>query len=187
MVSSSNGETLKGFKKTQQLTVHQPTIADAFQLSGIFYTMKLFSVAAVLGLATLVFSHTGTYIVSFDNFYDQMENSLSDVACSNGEHGLLTYGYTTFGSLPTFPYIGGAPQIQSWNSRYCGSCWALTYTDRHGVSTSLNITAINTGDYDPKHFIISFEGMAVLTNGRARRLDSVSITAALLPGSLCGL
>ena len=169
------------------LMVHHPTITGPFQLSHIFYTMKLFAVAAVLGLVTPAFSQTETYTVSHDGFYDQMENSLHDVACANGEHGLLTHGYTTFGSLPTFPYIGGAPQIQPWDSRYCGTCWELTYTDRHGVSASLNFTAINTGGHDPRHFIISFEGMDFLTNGHARRLDGVPIAGALLPRSSCGL
>lgn len=149
--------------------------------------MRLFVIAAVLGLATSAFSYTVTYTVSYDTIYDHGQNSLNNVACSNGEYGLITAGYTTFDSLPTFPYIGGAPQILSWNSRYCGTCWELTYTNADGVSTSLNITAVDTGDHSLEGFNISLEGMDLLTNGRARSLGRVPIAAARMPKSACGL
>ena len=64
---------------------------------------------------------------TYDNTYDNGTNSLAIVACSNGENGLLTKGFTTFDSLPNFPYIGGAPAVAGWNSPNCGTCWALTY------------------------------------------------------------
>lgn len=159
-----------------------------FPIPSILYTMKLFAtVAAVLALVAPVFSYTRTYTVSYDTIYDHGRSSLSNVACSNGEHGLLTAGYTTFDSLPTFPYIGGAPQILSWNSPYCGTCWKLTYTDAQGFSTSLNITAIDTGDQSHEGFNISLEGMNVLTNGHAESLGRATVTVARIPKSACGL
>lgn len=149
--------------------------------------MKPFAVAAVLGFVTLAFSYTTTYVVSYDTIYDHGHSSLENVACSTGEYGLLTEGYTTFDSLPTFPYIGSSPQIMSWNSPYCGTCWRVTYTDSQGVSTSLNITVIDTGDHDHDGFRISLEGMNHLTQGHAKNLGKAPITAARIPKSSCGL
>jgi len=86
---------------------------------------SVLSTIAVLSTFTLVngFSTSSTY----DNTYDNGKNSLSIVACSNGQYGLLTKGFTTFNSLPSFPFIGGAQAVTGWNSPNCGSCWALTY------------------------------------------------------------
>lgn len=164
--------------------VPQPTLPGSFQLSSIFYTMKLFAIAGVLGLATPVFSYTKTYTLSYDTKYDDGQNSLKDVACSNGEYGLLTRGYTTFDAIPAFPNIGGAPQIQGANS-YCGSCWELTYTDTSGVSMSLNFTAIDACTSSSDAFTISLEGMDYLTQGQGTKLKSVPITVARK--TACGL
>ncbi|KAH0830146.1 Cerato-platanin [Lanmaoa asiatica] len=149
--------------------------------------MRHFAIAAVLSLAAPAFPYTATYTVSYDIVYDHGQNSLSDVACSNGEYGLITAGYTTFDSLPTFPYIGGVPQILSWNSFYCGTCWELTYTNAQGVFRSLNITAVDTGDDTLEGFNISLEGMDFLTNSQAVSLGRAPITAARVPKSACGL
>ncbi|KAI9573948.1 snodprot1 [Boletus coccyginus] len=148
--------------------------------------MKLFAVAAVLGLATPVFSYTEAYIASYNTFYDHGQDSLGDTSCAHGEHGLLTHGYTTFGDLPTFPYIGGSPMILSSNSPYCGTCWELTYTDSFGDSTSLNFTAIDAG-HDSETFTISLEAMDFLTHGDGRILDTIPITVARKPKGACGL
>ena len=146
--------------------------------------MRLFVVAAVLGLATPVFSYPTSYTLSHSEFYDNAQESLRNVTCSDGEYGLKTAGYTTFGSLPSFPMIEGAPQVSSRNPRFCGSCWQLTYTDAKGVPAYLNITAIDVSEGD---FIISLEGMDNLTNGRAKSLGSVDISAVRVPESSCGL
>lgn len=53
--------------------------------------------------------------VSYDTGYDDASRSLSSVSCSDGTNGLLTKGYTNQGSLPDFPYIGGADVVASWN------------------------------------------------------------------------
>lgn len=41
---------------------------------------------------------------------------MDSVACSDGANGLETKGYSTLGSLPNFPYVGGAPAVTGWNS-----------------------------------------------------------------------
>lgn len=146
--------------------------------------MKLFAVAAVLGFATPVFLQK-TYTLWYDIIYDGTTTSLSNTACSTGEYGLITYGYNNMGEIPTYPNLGGAPQIQSWNSPYCGSCWNLTYTDPHGVSSSATFTAVDTGNQGG--FTIAFAAMDVITNGNALTLDGISVTATQLPASACGM
>ncbi|KAL4248008.1 cerato-platanin family protein [Abortiporus biennis] len=63
--------------------------------------------------------------VSFDQTYDNASNSLDIVACSDGSNGMITKGFTTFGSLPNFPNIGGSFSITGFNSASCGSCWQV--------------------------------------------------------------
>ena len=65
-----------------------------------------------------------TVRATFDATFDNPSGSLNGVACSNGDNGLVTK-FPTFGDIPTFPYIGGAPGI-AWNSPNCGGCWRLT-------------------------------------------------------------
>ena len=149
--------------------------------------MKLFAIAAVLGLATPSFSYTHKYTLSADAVYDDGHTSLSKVTCAHGEHGLLTHGHTTFENLPTFPYIGGAPQILNSESSYCGSCWELTYTYGYGAHTRLNFTAIAAGGHGSDMFTISEMGFDHLTHGEGEDGKSVSITAVKKPASWCGL
>ncbi|KAG8217097.1 hypothetical protein J3R82DRAFT_5124 [Butyriboletus roseoflavus] len=75
----------------------------------------------------------------------------------------------------------------SWNSRYCGTRWKLTYTDPQGVSTCINITAIDTPHHNHDEFKISLDGMIRLMHGHAMSLSKASITAVRLPKSSCGL
>ena len=64
---------------------------------------------------------------TFDTTYDDRSGSLNGVACcSNGENGLVAR-FPTSGNIPTFPFIGGAPDVV-FNSANCGGCWKLTST-----------------------------------------------------------
>ena len=83
----------------------------------------------VLTLAALCASAFAV-TVSYDQTYDNASGSLDTVACSDGPNGLETKGYTTFGSLPHFPNIGGAAAVAGWNSPQCGTCWQLTYNGK---------------------------------------------------------
>jgi hypothetical protein len=76
--------------------------------------------------------------VSYDTGYDDSSHTLSVASCSDGANGLLTNGYTTQGSLPGFPKIGGASVIAGWNSASCGTCWSLTYN-----GNTINVIAID--------------------------------------------
>lgn len=122
--------------------------------------------------------------VSYDTEYDNGSQSLSTVACSNGPNGLLTRGFTTFDSLPNFPNIGGAPAVTGFDSAGCGTCWELTYVNPQGVSTSINILAI---DVASPNYNIALEAMNTLTDNEATFLGRVPVTATSAPASACGL
>ena len=117
--------------------------------------------------------------LSYDETYDKSSGSLSTVACSDGSHGLLTKGFSTFGSLPHFPNIGGAAAIAGWNSASCGTCWQLTYNGK-----SINVLAVDHADAG---FNIALEAMNTLTGGQAVFLGRVDATAKQVAASQCGL
>ena len=146
--------------------------------------MKFFSIAAAFTLAipvtfASVIRATSTDPVRYDQTYDNSGQSLSTVSCSNGPNGLLTKGFTTFGSLPTFPNIGAAAAVTGFNSPECGSCWKLTYN-----GTSVTVTAM---DHAGDGFNLSLESMNTLTNGQAVSLGVVDATVESLDPSACGM
>jgi hypothetical protein len=117
--------------------------------------------------------------VSYDAGYSDSSRSLASVACSDGTNGLLTKGYSTQGSLPSFPNIGGASVIAGYNSPSCGTCWALTY---NGVT--INVLAVDHADAG---FNIATEAMNTLTGGQAVQLGRVDASYQQVDASVCGL
>ncbi|PCH38580.1 Cerato-platanin [Wolfiporia cocos MD-104 SS10] len=142
--------------------------------------MQFAALAAALALvcAPSVLSQT-TVSVSYDEAYDNSAASLDTVSCSDGVYGLESYGYTTFGSLPDFPYIGGAVAVSGWGSAECGTCWNLTYGEY-----TISVLAI---DHASPGFNIALEAMNVLTNNQATFLGRVNATATQVDASVCGL
>ncbi|KIJ23973.1 hypothetical protein M422DRAFT_237579 [Sphaerobolus stellatus SS14] len=139
-----------------------------------------FSIAAVTAILAFVGSSVADIeTVSFDTVYDNGDNSLDIVSCSTGQFGLITKGFTTFGSLPNFPYIGGAAVIPGFNSPNCGTCWALTY---NGVT--INVLAI---DHAGAGFNIAEEALNTLTNGQAVQLGRINASVQQVANSVCGL
>lgn len=138
--------------------------------------MKLSS--TVLSL-TAFFSVVSAVDVRYDTVYDNSKGSLSTVTCSDGANGLLTKGFTTFGSLPSFPNIGAAQVVRGWNSTACGTCWQITYGGKF-----INVTVIDTVD---DGFNLSIEAMDTLTNGHATEFGVVSAQATQVAKSYCGL
>ncbi|KAI0713557.1 Cerato-platanin [Earliella scabrosa] len=132
----------------------------------------------VLALSALVSSALAV-TVSYDETYDNKSGRLTTVACSDGENGLLTKGFSTFGSLPQFPNIGGAAAVGGWNSDQCGTCWQLTYKGR-----SINVLAI---DHTDTGFNLALKAMDTLTNGQAKFLGRIDATAKKVASSQCGL
>ncbi|KAG5650738.1 hypothetical protein H0H81_011222 [Sphagnurus paluster] len=143
-------------------------------------TMKSTAIFTSLALLPAALAVT----LSYDSTYDNSGGSLATVACSDGPNGLLTAGYTTFGSLPSFPYIGGAAAVSGWNSPNCGTCWQLTYTNSKGAVTSINVLAV---DHTNAGFNIALSAMNQLTGGQAVQLGRIDVTATQVASSVCGL
>ncbi|KAK7511656.1 heat-stable 19 kDa antigen precursor [Phyllosticta citricarpa] len=135
--------------------------------------MKFF--ATIASLASMASAIT----LSYDPSYDDSTRSLSVVSCSDGANGLLTKGYTTQGSLPKFPYIGGSEFIAGWGSANCGKCYSLTYNGK-----TINVLAI---DHAGAGFNIAQAAMNDLTNNQAANLGRVDVSYAEVPASNCGL
>lgn len=135
---------------------------------------------ALLLLPTITLAVT----LAYDPAYDVSGSSLTNVACSDGTNGLITRGFTTFGSLPKFPHIGAAAAVEGWNSANCGTCWELTYTNAQGVAKSINMLAI---DHAGDGFNVAMAAMSELTGGQATQLGRVDVAAKQVAASVCGL
>ncbi|KAJ3817895.1 Cerato-platanin [Lentinula raphanica] len=143
-----------------------------------FYT--LFITVVISAFAGLAAADT----LQYDTAYDDSSASLATVACSDGTNGLLTKGYTTFGSLPTFPNIGAFGAVEGYNSANCGTCWQITYTS-NGASTTINALAV---DHAGEGLInVSEAAMNTLTNDNAVAFGAVSVSAVQVDGSACGM
>ncbi|PCH38042.1 Cerato-platanin, partial [Wolfiporia cocos MD-104 SS10] len=90
-----------------------------------------------------------TVPVSYDTTYDNSTSSLNVTACS---YELERLGFTTLGSLPDFPYIGGASVVPPNGSSGCGTCWELEYDG--------NTVAILAVDYTQEGFNLAKEATA---------------------------
>lgn len=149
---------------------------------ALLATLHLAS-AAPAPQATPAVADAVSVSVSYDQKYDISGTSLTTVACSDGANGLINKGYSTFGSLPPFPLIGGAPTVAGWNSPNCGKCYQLHYT-ASGVDEIINVLAI---DAAPGGFNIGLEAMNRLTNNQAVQLGRITATYTPVANSLCGL
>ncbi|KAI0643619.1 Cerato-platanin [Trametes meyenii] len=141
--------------------------------------MQLTSFTTLLLTFTALVSSAFAVTVSYDQTYDNAGGDLHTVACSDGPNGMLSKGFSTFGSLPNFPNIGGAAAIPGWNSAQCGSCWKLTYQGR-----SINVLAI---DHTDAGFNIALGAMNKLTNNQGVFLGRIDAQATQVAASQCGL
>lgn len=116
-------------------------------------------------------------LATYDVTYDNPSGSLNNVACSNGANGLVT-NYPTFSSLPTFPFIGGAPGV-TWNSPDCGECWKLT-------STTTGIWIIYTAIDDSYGFNVAQDAFETLNGGQIGQ-GTLEVIAEVVPRAYCGL
>ncbi|KAL4870141.1 hypothetical protein BDV12DRAFT_66436 [Aspergillus spectabilis] len=127
---------------------------------------------------------SGTSTLSYDPKFDVGGTSLNDVSCSNGNFGLVTEGFTTFNSLPSFPRIGGTPTIAGWGSENCGKCYQASYTNAAGVTNSIYLTAVDSA---PGGFNVGVQAMDELTGNRAVELGRVNIVWTEVGRENCGL
>lgn len=138
--------------------------------------MKLTS--TVISLVSL-FSIALADQVKYDISYGNGESKLTNVACSDGANGLLSKGFTSYNSLPSFPNIGAAKAVEGWNSTACGSCWNITYKDKW-----IAVTAIDHAD---DSFNLALQAMDTLTDGHAKELGVIDAQASQIDKSHCGL
>ncbi|KIJ47428.1 hypothetical protein M422DRAFT_74810 [Sphaerobolus stellatus SS14] len=138
---------------------------------------SFFTILFTLATSSLASSFTTT--VSFDNTYDNAQGDLNTVSCSTGSNGLVTKGFSTFSSLPSFPRIGGADVIEGFNSANCGTCWSLEFN-----GNSINVLAI---DHTASGFNIAQAALDQLTGGQAVQLGRITATATEVDPSQCGL
>ncbi|KAJ8093476.1 hypothetical protein AAF712_002259 [Marasmius tenuissimus] len=143
--------------------------------------MKVSSLLSSLALATSVLAVN----VAWDAVYDNSNGDMKTVACSDGDNGLITrFKFQKFSDIPTFPFVGGAPDIAGWNSAACGTCWNITYTNSSGIAKTVQFTAIDAGGSD---FVTGQGALNQLTNGRAVELGVAPVTATAVAASLCRL
>ncbi|KAG5639173.1 hypothetical protein H0H81_006077 [Sphagnurus paluster] len=144
---------------------------------------KFISISLLPLLISCAFGFTAP--LSYDTAYGVATASLDTVACSDGSHGLKTCGFTTFGSLPTFPYIGGTEAIAGWNSPNCGTCYRLTYSNKtSGVKKSVNVLAV---DRTVPGFNVALEAMQVLLGPGAADIGTAVVDAVQVDAVVCGL
>lgn len=147
-----------------------------FQSTSISAVMKFASLTAAVLASTL--PAFATLTVTYDQTYDDASLPLTAVACSNGVNGFISHGYTTLGSIPAFPFLGGVYTVTGWNSPECGTCYEVTYGDR-----TITVLAV---DVAAEGFNLSEEAMNTLTRGLAVEFGTVVVTATQVPKSACG-
>ena len=97
---------------------------------------------------------TAQFKVVYNPVYDNSSQTLNDVACSN----LITL-FPTLGDVPSFPFIGGAPDT-SYGSTNCGMCWKITNVES---DSSIYFTSIDdTVATDPSLINLSLEAFLIL-------------------------
>ena len=179
MPSSSVG---KGFSVVEHVNFYPRGTScaeDVKKAEDIVYPAAMhFKLLTILALICSPVALAGVPL-SYNPAYDNGATSINAVACSDGLNGLGTRGYKTLGSLPHFPYIGGAPAIESWNSTNCGSCWQLFY-----FNNSIPLLAVDKGN---GQFIASEKAMNILTDGHAVEFGTINIAAVRVSPSECGL
>ena len=157
----------------------QSFFAMIFKFSFIFALALLFATHIAHAFPHAEHStRASTVHATFDDTYDNPSGSLNSVACSNGANGLVTQ-FPTFGDLPTFPFIGGAPGVV-WNSTDCGGCWELTNT---ATGASITMTAI---DNAASTFNIATEAFKKLNGGQIG-FGVFDVVAKRVSPCCCGL
>ncbi|TRM67687.1 Cerato-platanin [Schizophyllum amplum] len=138
---------------------------------------------SILIAAAAAISSVCATTVRYDPVYDNASQSLTTVSCSDGEYGLITRGYSTFGSLPEFPHIG-AVEGASHGTATCGTCYKVSWTDEFGTTRSIHVLAV---DYATSGFNIAETALDELTGGRAAEKGTIDATTKQVNVKHCGL
>ena len=145
-----------------------------------FVLTSLFAILAYTMVA--VAQPTLQTTINFDDRYCVGPTSLQTTACSTGENGLITRGFPTFGSLPSFPAIAGSQIVEGFNSTSCGACWRVTYGP---TARSVSLTLVNTA---PIGFTLCTNTLLALTGfNRSNVPANIPVEAMAVPAADCGL
>lgn len=158
------------------------SVPSDFESMKLLAFTSVFIAAGALAsslVAALPQIRTGTTSMGYDSTFGDASGDISTVACSDGSNGLATKGYKTFGSIPSFPSIGGIPAISGWNSASCGSCWQITYGNN-----TIYLTGIDAGKGS---FVSSEAAVNTLTDGNAEQYGRIDVNAIEVGASNCGL
>ena len=106
-----------------------------------------------------------TFKAVYNQIYDNPSESVNDVACSE-----LVTRYPTFGKVPLFPTIGGAPNT-TYNSPNCGAIWRI-------INPANGVTIYFTGIDDSSGFDLSLESFVKI--GGSTATGSVEVEADIV-------
>ncbi len=147
-----------------------------------FTTTTFFALLAASLSVIPAMAQSTPSVLNYDTMFDSPSGTLGMTACP--ADGILE-GHPTFGSLPTFPYIGGAYFVQGFNSSRCGSCYELSYKRSDGKVATRTYTIINTVDHG---FTSSLAAAMELTGlSRDEFPGDAAISAKEVPVAHCGL
>ena len=130
-----------------------------------------------------VFTPASSVTVTYSDFYDiSVIQTNNTVLCGRK---LAAANYTTFGSIPGYPNIGGASDITE-DDAACGACRQLTYTV-DGKPNSIYFAVID-GDKKTDHVTLSSEAYRNLTQltGPTSQPTSITATVGYVDQTLCG-
>ncbi|KAF2483397.1 SnodProt1 [Neohortaea acidophila] len=133
-------------------------------------------ITATLLAHTVALVSAAQVAVRYDNTYDNPSNSLTKVACSDGEHGLI-YGFNTLADIPS--EVASISTISGWNSAVCGQCYSLEFEGR-----KIHFLGI---DSKPDGVDLSERAMDRLTSDRATQLGWVMADLQMVESELCGM
>jgi hypothetical protein len=173
----------RGAHQLQPSGFYNPALTLTLALSQMIFSIN-FALALLLSHVAHALPYaepntrSTTVRATFDTTYDNASGSLNGVACSNGANGLVTR-FPTFGNIPTFPFIGGAPGVV-FNSPNCGGCWRLT---SQTTNRSLIMTAIDSSGFG---FNLAQEAFVTLNGGQIGQ-GVIDVVAEEIDRSVCGI
>lgn len=141
-----------------------------------------FSLLAIVASGAIGVQAVYDATLYYDNVYDDESGSLSQTACADWPR---LQRFPTFGDVPTFYAIGGAPNIEGYNSSNCGSCYLFQYTPE---GSDHALVATYTGlDVGGEAFVGTQTLMDYLTNGRAEELGEITVEVSEWDPHECSL
>ncbi|TFK49763.1 hypothetical protein OE88DRAFT_381921 [Heliocybe sulcata] len=139
---------------------------------------------AVLVPVVLGQAQTTQQSVTYNSAYDNSCLSLASVTCGPT---LMSMGFSTFGSLPSFPYIGATsfiPATSTCSQGNCASCYNITNGD-----VTISILAIHSASAGMS---VGLEAMNELTHGQGAQMGALQtggmqMNVVQVDQSYCGL